>query len=249
MPRLAAPLALLCLLALSCRSAEPTREPPTRRAPDAAPAPPADAAAAPAALAGFVLELTCELHGAALTTATTRITDAPPRIVLSGNTVGAERSAALTAAQLAPVARLLAEPGFAAWTRETPREATPHPGMQRCTLALTSSDAGAARASLRWTRGDEFSTAGADVERRLFETLAPLQAVASAPAPATCGGVAAQACPAGLECVYPQDLADDQVSSGGTCATPGAEGTRCAQRACDGGLRCVDVHGERRCRR
>ena len=156
------------------------------------------------------------------------------------------RDVELTAAQLEPLGRLLGDPAFVAWTRETPAEGPAHPGMRICDLTFRAGDT---EASQHWTRGDGFSTAGAEIERRLFEELGRLKTAASAGPPPSCGGIGAEACPAGLDCVYPQDISDDEVSSGGTCAPPGAEGTLCTAQACASGLVCRDVRGQRRCRR
>jgi hypothetical protein len=124
----------------------------------------------PRVLSDYTLTVSCEMHGFAITRRKVVITGKPETVEVTRDPGTATKTTPPEYA-MRKLARLLGSPEFYAWSRETPTAGVPHPGMELCRLTLASRDV---TADSKWTRGEEFSSAGQAVEEELWSLVAEL---------------------------------------------------------------------------
>ena len=85
--------------------------------------------------------------------------------------------AELRVGDLRPLVGMFESEGLASFASETPKEGTPAPGMEHCTMSLRS--AGLKVEDKKWRSTDEFSLVAAEAERALGAELSRLGALAA----------------------------------------------------------------------
>lgn len=120
----------------------------------------------PVALPKLELRWTCEMHGTAITKRSYAVRSEPPSITVTDNDEPS-RKAALDPVDLGTLRRLLNSPGFEAFLAESPESSPAHPGMELCSLELTSPED--TKKKKKWKRGDAFSES-AEIVRKAIST-------------------------------------------------------------------------------
>lgn len=122
-------------------------------------------------LGKFSVSLSCDQHGAGISTHLVEVQSSPAFIRTEVNDQP-EQTAKLGATDLYSLRDVLRTEAFAAFAKETPKKGKPHPGIKYCTLDVKS--AALDVRGKKWSSADELSPAAAEGRESLQRELGAL---------------------------------------------------------------------------